>query len=192
MDIKEQRTLKLLEEIVKEQGSSQRDLATRLNISLGLVNSFIKRLTRKGYFKITHIPKNRVRYILTPKGVAEKTRLTYAYLQMSFKYYKNARGKMNELFQQFERQKIDRILFVGAGELAEIAYMSLQETRIRLVGIVDSEKAGEKFFSFKIVAPEDITALNFQKAIITTMESTDAALDTILEAGVKRSDIVLL
>jgi len=66
MDQQELRTLQLLEEIESNRSPSQRDLATHLNISLGLVNAFMKRLAKKGYFKITNIPRNRVRYILTP------------------------------------------------------------------------------------------------------------------------------
>ena len=80
------RTLKILEEIENDHTPSQRDLSKKLNISLGLVNSFVKRLVQKGYLKITTIPKNRVKYILTPKGAAEKTRLTYQYIQHSLAF----------------------------------------------------------------------------------------------------------
>ena len=65
------RTLQILEAIESNDAPSQRDLAESLNISLGLINSFVRRLTKKGYFKITHLPRNRVSYILTPKGIAE-------------------------------------------------------------------------------------------------------------------------
>jgi len=90
MDHKDIRTLKLLEEIEENHVQSQRELAKKLNISLGLVNSFIKRLAHKGFFKITTIPKNRVKYILTPEGAVEKTRLAYKYIQHS---YSNSRCK---------------------------------------------------------------------------------------------------
>ena len=73
MENQDIRTLKLLEEIDNDRTPTQRDLSKKLNISLGLVNLFIKRLGKKGYFKIKTIPKNRVKYILTPKGAAEKT-----------------------------------------------------------------------------------------------------------------------
>ena len=61
MDNQDLRTLKILEEIDKENAPSQRELAKELNISLGLVNSFIKRLVKTGYFKITNIQKNRIK-----------------------------------------------------------------------------------------------------------------------------------
>jgi DNA-binding MarR family transcriptional regulator len=77
------RTLKLLEAIEADPGPSQRDLAQQLGVSLGLVNAFVRRLARKGYFKVRQVPKNRARYILTPRGALEKTHLTLEYIQFS-------------------------------------------------------------------------------------------------------------
>ena len=145
MDPQELRTLQLLEEIEKNQMPSQRHLARQLNISLGLVNSFIKRLAQKGYFKITHIPKNRVKYILTPKGAAEKTRLTYAYIKYSYAFYKETRVKLQKLFRNLEHQNVRRLALYGTGDLAEIAFLSLLETSIELVAVIDDRKAGKKF-----------------------------------------------
>ena len=90
MDVHDLRTLRLLDAIERRKSPSQRDLARVLGVSLGLVNSFVRRLAQKGYFKITHLPRNRIRYILTPKGAAEKSRLTYAYLQFSHPFYRMA------------------------------------------------------------------------------------------------------
>ena len=122
MDPKDLRTLKILEKVDNDAVPSQRDLAKDLNISLGLVNSFIKRLVKKGYFKARHIPKNRMRYFLTPKGAAEKTRLTYLYIHYSYNFYKDARQKLRELYSNLEKQGVSRLVFYGAGDLAEIAY----------------------------------------------------------------------
>src|SRR4030066_1064587 len=76
-------TLRILDEISKESSVTQRTLSSKLDVALGLVNAYIKRLTKKGYIKITTIPKNRAKYILTPKGFTEKVRLTYEYMQYS-------------------------------------------------------------------------------------------------------------
>jgi len=57
MDTQDIRTLKLMEEIDKDYTQSQRDLSNKLDISLGLVNSFVKRLASKGYFKIPRFLK---------------------------------------------------------------------------------------------------------------------------------------
>ena len=79
MDQDKLRTLKLLEAIDSSEPPTQRELARDLNISLGLVNAFVKRLAKKGYFKITTIPKKRAKYLLTPKGaMAKSVELTFA------------------------------------------------------------------------------------------------------------------
>ncbi|MDJ0876764.1 MAG: winged helix-turn-helix transcriptional regulator, partial [Desulfobacterales bacterium] len=130
MDIHDLRTLRLLEAIDRQRSPSQRDLAKTLDVSLGLVNSFVRRLAQKGYFKITHLPRNRIGYILTPKGAAEKTRLTYAYIRLSYRFYRDARRKISELYQALEAANNRQIVFFGTGDLAEIAFMSLRETTI--------------------------------------------------------------
>ena len=108
MDQKDLRTLKILEKVDNGVVPSQRDLARDLNISLGLVNSFIKRLVKKGYFKARHIPKNRMRYFMTPKGAAEKTRLTYEYIQHSYNFYREARQKLRNLYRELESQNVEK------------------------------------------------------------------------------------
>ena len=74
-------------EIERDGNHSQRDLSRRLNLSLGLVNTFLKRLVNKGYFKVKTMPRNRVKYFLTPKGIARKSRLTVEYLHYSINFY---------------------------------------------------------------------------------------------------------
>jgi DNA-binding MarR family transcriptional regulator len=175
------RTLRILEEVESERSPSQRELARELNISLGLVNSFIKRLAKKGYVKITTIPRNRIKYILTPKGAAEKTRLTYEYIQYSYKFYKDARQKLRNLFLTLENQGVARIVFYGAGDLAEIAHVSLQETQLQLIAVVDDEKIGKRFLKYIVLDPEHLCTISFDKIIITTLNSKEAILQKIAE-----------
>ncbi|MFH1983018.1 MAG: winged helix-turn-helix transcriptional regulator [Pseudomonadota bacterium] len=192
MDTQDIRTLKILEEMDQDEAPSQRHLATKLNVSLGLVNSFIKRLVKKGYFKVSTIPANRVRYILTPKGAAEKTRLTYEYVQQSFLVYRDTRRKLSKIFKRLENQEIKKVVFLGVSEIAEIAYISLQETAVELVGIVDRAHAGEKFFGFKVFTPEEVSAVNFERMLVTGAEATDSVINDILDLGIAKNRIVLL
>ncbi|RJP80687.1 MAG: winged helix-turn-helix transcriptional regulator [Desulfobacteraceae bacterium] len=170
MDQQELRTLRILEEIEKDQSAGQRELAQKLNVSLGLVNSFIKRLVHKGYFKVTMIPRNRIKYILTPKGFAEKSRLTYEYFRYSYRLYKDARSKFKKLFSDFSEKGIHRIVFYGVSDLSEIAYLSLQETNIQMIAIVDEERLGDHFFQTIVKDPIILQTLSFDKIIITSDE----------------------
>lgn len=192
MDHKDIRTLKILEEIENSHTPSQRDLAKKLNISLGLVNAFIKRLAHKGYFKITTIPKNRVAYMLTPKGMSEKTRLTYEYIHFSFQFYRKARAKLHEILISLEEQGGNHVVFYGAGELAEIAFISLQETSVLLTAIVDDQKIGEQFLGMDIKSPNMIPELIFDKIIITAMNSGEAIMENVLSKGIPQYKVALV
>ena len=192
MDTQDIRTLKLLEEIDNDHTPSQRDLSRKLNISLGLVNSFIKRLANKGYFKITNIPKNRVKYILTPKGAAEKTRLTYKYIQYSYEFYRKARGKLRKLFKDLVAQGVKDVVFYGVSDIAEIAYISLQEADIKMIAIVDEKKAGKIFLGNVVKSPEVLESILFDRILITFMEKEDYTLNRLCEKGIARKKIVLI
>ena len=190
MDPKDIHTLKILEKVEKNQSTSQRDLAKDLNISLGLVNSFIKRLAKKGYFKITTIPKNRMRYILTPKGAAEKTRLTYAYIQYSYNFYKEARQKLRQLFLELEAEGTRSIVFYGATDLAEIACLSVKETPIELVAIVDSKRVGNKIMGMRVIDPDHLNDFSYDKILITTLDEMEHSLNNIGRKNILKEKIV--
>jgi DNA-binding MarR family transcriptional regulator len=190
MDPKDIRTLKILEKVDNDIVPSQRDLARDLNISLGLVNSFIKRLVKKGYFKARHIPKNRMRYFLTPKGASEKTRLTYEYIQHSYNFYKDARQKLRDLYFELESQGVSLLVFYGASDLAEIAYLSLQETNIKLVAVVDDEKIGKRFMRFVVEHPDRLRSLSFDRILITSLNSTEQILQKISSIEISSETVV--
>ena len=190
MDLKDIRTLKILEKLESEKTPSQRDLSGELNISLGLVNSFVKRLVRKGFVKITTIPKKRIKYILTPRGAAEKTRLTYEYIQYSYDFYKEARQKLRNLYSDLAEQGIARIVFYGAGDLAEIAYISLQETPLNLVAIVDDEQQGKKFMKFIVADPALLSRISFDRILVTTINLRDEIFKKIVKFGISPELII--
>jgi DNA-binding MarR family transcriptional regulator len=192
MDAKDLRTLHILESAEREHPPSQRDLARELNISLGLVNSFIRRLVKKGYFKITHIPKKRIRYILTSKGAAEKSKLTYAYIQHSYHFYRQARHRIRKLLRGLESEGVRRVLLYGASDLAEITIMSMRETRIEAAAVLDHEKAGKRLLNQKIYPPSEIDQIEYDMIFITADQSRDILLESLINSGIPRDSVILL
>ena len=192
MDPQDLRSLQLLEEIDNNHSPSQRDLAQKLNISLGLVNSFIKRLATKGYVKITTIPRNRVKYILTPKGFAEKSRLTYEFIQYSFHFYKRAIRDIERLLNDFQKKGVKKVVFYGANDLAEIAFISLRGTDIQLIGVADDQKQGKDFLGFTVKSITELKKAGFDRIIVTTIDSKEAQLDKLLGKKIPREKIVML
>ena len=193
MDTQDIRTLKILEAIDGQESPSQRDMAQSLNVSLGLVNSFVRRLAKKGYFKITHLPRNRIRYILTPKGAAEKSRLTYTYIQLSLRFYKDARQKFRRLLKELEYQGIAKIAFFGAGDMAEIGCLSIQETQLELVAIADPRRSGEDLFDRAIILPEDLKQYEIERIIITSTDFTpQEATALLIRLSIPQESILVL
>jgi DNA-binding MarR family transcriptional regulator len=189
MESKSLKTLQLLEAIAEDKPTSQRELSDALQISLGLVNSFIKRLVKKGYCKVTTIPKNRARYILTPAGALEKTRLTYEYISYSYRYFVTAKDRLQELYGVLQEQGARRIVFFGTGEIAEIAYLALTGTSIELIDVVDPSKEGASFAHLTVKSCSQLGKMVFDALLITTVDKHSTIVDTINRAGVPANKI---
>ena len=192
MDQNELKTLRLLEVLEENETKSQRDLSTTLNMSLGLVNAFIKRLYNKGYFKIKNLPRNRVKYILTPKGVAEKSRLTYRYIMLSISFYRDARKKLESVFSELDRSNIRRIAFFGVSELAEIAYIVIQEFGFDLIGVVDDENVGKKFMGKCICDWMQLNENSYDALVLTKLNISESDIEHIIQCGVPKDKIVII
>jgi len=192
MDPQDFKSLQILEEIDNTHSPSQRYLANKLNISLGLANSFIKRLARKGYVKITTIPRNRVKYILTPQGFAEKTRLTYEFIHYSFSLYKDAIKKVTDLLNDLEKKKVKKVVFYGVNDLAEIASISLKTMDIDLVGVVDDSKNGRRFLDFTIRTTAELREMEFDRIIVTALQSKETVIENLFTIQVPKEKIIML
>ena len=100
---KEQDHFEVLRSIQKKPGSSQRELAESLGFSLGKLNYCLGALREKGLVKIKNFQKqknkvNYIQYVLTPKGIAERTKLTVNFMKRKMKEY-------DELKSEFKKNK---------------------------------------------------------------------------------------
>jgi DNA-binding MarR family transcriptional regulator len=184
MDQQQLRTLKILEALDARGGTTQRELARELNISLGLVNSFMKRLAKKGYFKISTIPRNRVKYLLTPRGLREKSRLTYDYIHYSIGFYRAIKGVLRALFSRLEREGVERLALYGCGEVAELTYLFLQNTSITLAAVFDVTGDGRVFYGHAVKGSEALATTPFDYVLITQTDHINTHRDHLVESGV--------
>ena len=172
IDREDSLTLEILETIENKSDLTQRHLADNLGVALGLTNSYLKRCIRMGYIKIKQVPANRYLYYLTPKGFAEKSRLTALYLTRSFDFYRNAGKSISSLYTDCTRKNWQRIYFYGVSELAEIAYIRAQEFQLRIVGILDSKYEKSLFFGLPVL--HTIAAIpSFDACLITELGNTE-------------------
>jgi len=171
MDLQGQRALQLLRAVEQDSYVTQRSLATQLGVALGLTNLYLKRLVRKGYIKITTIPSNRVRYLLTPQGFAEKSRLTYLYMQYSLAHYRDMRARLRDTLSHAAANGMKRVVIYGTGELAEMAYLSLREMSMILVGFVDDSQR-DAFLSYPVWRPDALEQWEFDAILLADLDHT--------------------
>ena len=168
MDEKELIILNLLDLVEENSVVTQRSIATKLGVALGLTNTYLKRCTKKGLIKIQQIPSNRYAYYLTPRGFAEKSRLSAEYLKQSFDFFRHARQQSDELLQHCIKNGWTRIALVGKSDLTEIIILSATEKNIKLVGIIDSEAAETTSTFINLPVTSRLSELGTLHALIIT------------------------
>ena len=183
-------TLRILDEINRESSITQRTLSGNLNIALGLVNAYIKRLANKGHIKITKGPMNRVKYALTRKGFTHRVSLTYNYMQSSIDYFRVARQRIDNVYGQMIDEGVKNILIWGDGEIAELSYISLRGLSLRLVGIVDGKNQDKGFFGHNIYSFEDVSTLEYDAILVASF--SDKEMKRISDLGLEDHKIYSL
>jgi DNA-binding MarR family transcriptional regulator len=191
MDLQGQRDLLLLNELDRDGGATQRTLAAKLGVALGLTNLYLKRLARKGSIKITTIPRNGIRYLLTQQGFTEKSRLTYLYMQYSLSYYRDMRIRLKEMMSTFDASEGQRVVIYGTNELAELAYLSLREMNIDCVGFIDGSSR-KSFLSCPVSSPDRIASWQFDRVLIADLEHAAACEEQLVRSGVPREKVLRL
>lgn len=188
MNSHDQYTHQILTEIEAGKLVSQRSLSRNLGIALGLTNLLVRRLVRKGWVRIIQIKRNRVLYLLTPAGVAEKALMSRAALRNSIQFYAQARDRIREQFAVLSAELSrdgrgpdglltgKRIVFYGSGEVAEVGYICLQGTDLQLVGVVD-DQGRKRFFDVPVYDPSrlqatDIAGRQYNKLVVMSFGDT--------------------
>ncbi len=183
---------KILNELSSNDSMTQREMSKSLGVALGLVNSYIKNLIAKGFVTVKSIPRKRYLYFLTPEGFAEKTRLTYHLLQDYTRIYREARSNLKSLFHQLRADGVKRVVFAGADEVAELAYITLQETDLELSGVADANASGKKFFGRDIKPIMAIKDMSYDCIVVTSYLKSDEIYQELLRNGIRDNDIKVI
>ena len=134
----ELRELTLLENIENNPDVNQSTLATQLGVAVGTVNWHLKRLIAKGYVKVKRAERKKLRYIITPEGIALRARLAVDYVERSFSLYRKTRQRVNEYLAHIEQAGYDRVRIVGKGDVADICRLTCLEHGISVVNDTDA------------------------------------------------------
>jgi DNA-binding MarR family transcriptional regulator len=191
-----ERDLRILTVIEEGTPLTQRALAERLGVALGLANLCLKRLARKGYIKIVQFNDKpaagkRLRYLLTPKGLAEKTRLTYEHMAYALRLYHRARQTLHDALGHLPANGAKRVALCGVGEAAELAYLTLREFGIEPVGVFAAEPGG-RFLGFPVQPLSDLAGTDVDAVVLATFDRPETHLAALAAFNVPPDRVLTL
>lgn len=126
------REYQLLDAIAKDETVTQANLATSLKMAVGSVNWYIKKLISRGYLKATRMDRTRLRYNLTPEGMAALTQRATQYAISSLQVYRELRDSAKAVIADMRRQGIHQVFLNGNNEFMDIFRLSCIEAGIKL------------------------------------------------------------
>ena len=135
------RELTLLDEIEHDPDVSQATLAAQLGVAVGTVNWHLKRLVSKGYIKVKRLQRRKLRYIITPEGLAFRALLTVNYIETSLHLYRKTRQRVRELLEQAREAGYNEIIIEGEGDIADICRLTCLEDGVQIVPDGDGKEA---------------------------------------------------
>ena len=182
LKLSDRATLSLLAVLEDDGHATQRGLAARIGVALGLTNTLLKRAVRKGLVKVKDVPAKRFAYYVTPKGFSEKSRLVADYLSSSLSFFRQAREEYTDVCQLAVDRGHKRIALYGAGELAEIAMLSAQGVGAELTGLVQVGSNQSHFSSLPVFTTiEAALASDVDAVVITATDAPQAAYDHLIK-----------
>src|SRR5260370_4335481 len=196
MERHQERDLEILTAIGEGQPLTQRALAQRLGVALGLTNLYLKRLAGKGLIKILEFPRKpsarkRLRYVVTPKGLLEKSRLTYEYMSYSLGIYRRTRATLREALGHLDGRGLKRVAFYRTGEAAELAYVTLKEFGLEPVAVFDREEGGV-FLGLPVRPVAEAADSELDAIVVATFERPESDIAELTRLGLPREKLLTL
>jgi len=128
----ENRELDILDHIENEPETTQASLAASLGVAVGTVNWHLKRLIEKGYVKVRRIERRKLRYIITPQGIAHRANLLVDFIHTSFDMYRLVRERSLEAIKQIQAYGHTTVFIDGNDDVAEICRLTCLEQGLQI------------------------------------------------------------
>jgi DNA-binding MarR family transcriptional regulator len=185
------REFELLTAIGEGRPLTQRALSQRLGVALGLTNLYLKRVVGKGYVKISRLDRRRLGYLLTTRGIAQRSRLTYEHMTYWASLYRRARATLREGLTPLLARGMQRIALYGTGEPAELAYITLRELGVEPVGVFD-RTGGGTFLGQPVRDRRELAREAVDGVVLASFERPDGLIAELEALGVPRARLVPL
>jgi len=122
----------LLDAIAKDSMITQSSLSARLGMAVGSVNWYIKRLVSRGYLKVSHLDRTRLKYDLTSEGMKVFSQRASQYARDSLDVYKSFRQKAKAVVKELKAKGISDVYLEGEDEVMDILRLTCIEAGLLL------------------------------------------------------------
>jgi len=178
--------LEILKHVEDDARLNNRLAASKLGCSVKLAHELLRKMVDRGCLHIKKLHSRRWDYFLTPKGIAEKARLTREFISFSRYFYHEARKASSMLCRRLSERGYKTVAFIGTGDLAEIFYLGVKEWNLD-IKIVYADKA-EKFLGVPVKAFSELIDTDVDALIICTYDEHNPMLKFELPDGIKRTE----
>lgn len=186
------RELRLLEEVDSTPEISQRHLAHRLGIALGVANLLMRNLAKEGHIRANRVGWKRWIYVLTPTGITWKVQLTLAYIDRFMGHYRRVRLLVQQDICNLDMAPDSRIAIYGTTELAELTYLALRDMGVTKIDFFDMANSGYRFLGAPVQALESIDPDRYLKVMVAFATDTEARCQELHGFGVSSSQVFTL
>jgi len=175
----------LLSEVLRTPDTTQRNLASRLGISLGLTNLLLRNVARKGYVRVARAKWRRRLYALTPKGIVQKVLLTVTYVGRFLDHYQKVRLILREELELVALHAESRVAIYGTGDFAELVYLGIKEFGIEEVDVFGPKGvAGSRFLGILVQDATTLKPEHYDRVVVAELKGTRKISSEILALGV--------
>ncbi len=146
--------LETLLELKQNPTITQRSLAHRLNVSLGLTNAILQNLIHRGWIKAKKLTGRKILYLITPQGMARATNLIYDRFRETQNYYQYTKELLTSYLTDLYHQGKRGVVIYGTNQLAEITYLSLLDSPLKLQSILSDDPSSpskKKFLGHQVL-----------------------------------------
>ena len=176
----------ILKHVEKSPRLNNRMAASKLGCSVKLAHALLGKMVNRGLLHVKKLHSRRWDYFLTPKGVSEKARLTYQFLDFSMNFYREARKASSSVCRILSEAGVEKIAFLGTGDLAEIAYLGVKEWSLELVEVFNGDSSAE-FLGHQVMSASELRSSQADAIIVCMYDKQHPMSEHYLPEGIEKN-----
>ena len=189
--------LSILDAIEDRELTSQRAIARATGLNLAKVNFCLRKLVEKGYVKLKNISDNpnklKYLYLITPSGIAAKSRLTVEFIKRTAQSYSRAEERVRRNLVEMRKSGARKVAILGKGDVAEILVRLLkQEPGLEVAGMFCSDNGDGTVAGRRLLPLEDLEKHAFDRIVLVEPDDFEQNLRRLEDKGLGGDRIWLL